>query len=616
MIQISSIALRDNFFVDNSATILDAAQTMEKNKHGVVAIVDGKKIVGIITEKDIVSLLNNKTNIHENVDRYCLKSVITISGSRSIEHALGLLVDNNIRRLVAVNNNEDFLGIVTQESVIHHLENNNYRIKLKVSNLLSSSKAIVSISPENSIQDAIHLMKNHNIGSVLITEDEKILGIFTERDSIRIISNGIDLDKPITHIMSSPVLSVSINDNLAEVVSYMEDRNVRRVVVLGGEKQILGILSSRDILRNIRGNYNFYLEDKLKQVKETLNSINDSILEVFDYGEEQSIHWQNSHSKNNFGNVLDKEITCILCDSWNNIYQELKKNKSEVIQRVKIKNRYYELFASYQLSHRTNYIRVIFKDITDYEKRVEEEVKLRIQKEKMLIQQSKMASMGEMVGLIAHQWKQPLNALGISIQDIADAHEYGELNKLYIDNFINGSMKKITFLNNTVEDFRSFFKPDKEKKDFIIIDALNDTVNLLCSQFRKINIEIKIEESCENCELKTRGFLNEFKQVILNLLNNSKDAIISNKVKEGLIEINVFKDYDKKNIITFKDNGGGIDEEIIPHIFNQYLSTKNEKGTGIGLYISKIIIEKNMGGKISVKNYKDGAMFIMELNHL
>ncbi|MBF0467027.1 MAG: PAS domain S-box protein [Nitrospirae bacterium] len=238
--------------------------------------------------------------------------------------------------------------------------------------------------------------------------------------------------------------------------------------------------------------------------------------------------------------------------------------------------------------------------------------------EQMLIQQSKMAAMGEMIGLIAHQWKQPINAVGLSIQDLRDAYTYGEVDDKYIDNLIGSTMQQISFMAKTIDDFRNFFMPSKNKVTFNVKTTIEELLLMFTHIFirSKIGISMKAEQ---DAILVTDGYPNEFKQVVLNILNNSKDAILSRKQNvpeiQGNIEINISNDEDKsKIIVSIKDNGGGIPEDIIEKIFEPYFTTKENEGTGVGLYMSKTIIETNMGGKLSVRNVDDCAEFLITLN--
>ncbi len=253
--------------------------------------------------------------------------------------------------------------------------------------------------------------------------------------------------------------------------------------------------------------------------------------------------------------------------------------------------------------------------------RVKEESGLRQQNEQLLIQQSKMAAMGEMISSIAHQWKQPLNAIALIIQDVDDAFLYGELDKDYLGRSTSIILQQIQFMAKTIEDFRNFLRPSKEKVLFDVKKAIEEIISMFDSVFKKNNVILHLTCTEDIEAFKALGYPNEFKQVILNLINNSRDAIVlrqADGTKEvgvaGRINISITAD-NGRIIISIRDNGGGIPEGIINRIFEPYFTTKSsDKGTGIGLYMSKTIIETNMNWILTVKNVDNGAEFRIEIN--
>ena len=242
---------------------------------------------------------------------------------------------------------------------------------------------------------------------------------------------------------------------------------------------------------------------------------------------------------------------------------------------------------------------IIFQLFENYRLKINLEAKNSLEKEKLMLQQSKMAIMGEMIANIAHQWKQPLNLISISSglikinQEVKDFSTPEEINKT-IDN-IDTSVK---YLSETIDDFRNFFKPDKEKSYFHISDSINQTIKLVSSQFKNNSIELLQE--IENVELL--GYQNELSQVLINILKNAKDELVKlDNSKRRLVFIKTYVEY-QNLIIEIKDNAGGIPENIKDKIFDAYFTTKkDDEGTGIGLYMSKQIIE-GMKGKIEVSN--------------
>jgi PAS domain S-box-containing protein len=275
------------------------------------------------------------------------------------------------------------------------------------------------------------------------------------------------------------------------------------------------------------------------------------------------------------------------------------------------------------------------EDLTgDLEKKVAEEIAVRMKNERMMIQQSKLAAMGEMLGAIAHQWRQPLNVVGLIVQRIEDAHDRGKLDKEYLEETVEKAMSQILRMSETIEDFRNFYKPDKEKTVFDAMRAVGDVLSLVSAQLAGDGIAYRLTchthgKTFENeadvvlcAEKSVEGFRNEFAHVILNLVNNARDAIIEKKARGGIVASERgllsfdFYDANGKVIIKVSDNGGGIPPEAMGSIFDPYFTTKETTtGTGLGLYMSKVVVEDHMQGTLSADNAEGGAIFTIELPH-
>lgn len=229
--------------------------------------------------------------------------------------------------------------------------------------------------------------------------------------------------------------------------------------------------------------------------------------------------------------------------------------------------------------------------------RVEEEIKKRREQELILVQQSKLASMGEMINAIAHQWRQPLSALVLLVQDLEDAYKYGDLNGEYLESSVKKSMELANFMSSTINDFRNFFKPTKEAKEFDLAQSIDEALKILSRQLLNHNIKVSIEKP--EGSTVVWGYQNEFKQVVVNILNNARQAILEAR-DSGEIVIKIVK---KDNCwkISICDNGIGVKSEQVDKVFEPYYTTKLDSGgTGVGLYMSKIIIEKNMNGRLKL----------------
>lgn len=229
------------------------------------------------------------------------------------------------------------------------------------------------------------------------------------------------------------------------------------------------------------------------------------------------------------------------------------------------------------------------------EDRVSAEVAKSEERQYLLIKQSRLAAMGELISNIAHYWRQPLNAVSIILQDFPMAYEEGEMDEKYIKSNTQKAVTMIEDLSKSLEKFRGFFAPDTEKKLFNIKSKVSEAISLLSASFDGRDITVTIDSAQEP---EAVGHPNEFMQVILNVLLNSKDAIVKNKIEKGVINISISKENDNA-LITITDNGGGIEDDAIDKIFEPYFTTKfKSNGAGMGLYMSKSIIEDSMGGTI------------------
>jgi len=242
------------------------------------------------------------------------------------------------------------------------------------------------------------------------------------------------------------------------------------------------------------------------------------------------------------------------------------------------------------------------------ERRVKEEVEKNREKDHLLIQQSRQAAMGEMIGNIAHQWRQPLNAVNLVLFDIKDQFRHGELSGESLDKSVELGNRMIQGMSRTIDDFRDFFRPHKEKKTFQISKAVESALALVDAAFQRHGIKVEVEGEAEMAVL---GFENEYAQVLLNILNNAKEAIVARGIAKGHISIRLELAGGEARV-RVSDNGGGIPAEAMGRIFDPYFSTK-PLGTGIGLYMSKMIIEQSMGGQLQARNIPDGAEFTITL---
>ncbi len=288
----------------------------------------------------------------------------------------------------------------------------------------------------------------------------------------------------------------------------------------------------------------------------------------------------------------------------------LIKNATSVVGELK-KGHLDKRFAIESSIDELNELKSVLNEMLDnLEDRIKDEIKKRVQKEQLLIQQSKLATMGEMIGNIAHQWRQPLSEIGAILMNLEVKYEHNELDEESFYRILNECNIILSHMSNTISDFQNFFKPSKKKTKFSLKEACESASFIISSSLKHNSIDflVNIDKNSE-----VYGYPREFSQTILNILSNAKDVLIARKIKNPFIKLTI-KTGKHYAIVDIEDNGGGIKENIKDRIYEPYFTTKHAKaGTGIGLYMSKVIIEENMQGYINFKNTKQGALFRIKL---
>ena len=330
--------------------------------------------------------------------------------------------------------------------------------------------------------------------------------------------------------------------------------------------------------------------------------LNDKKTEVLD------INIEGKDEFSQMAKMINQNISFIRVNIEQN--EALIKNATKVLENIESGNLGTRLTQNTNDTSLNELKNKINNVIGNLENRIQKEIKHRLKQEQILIQQSKLAAMGEMIGNIAHQWRQPLSQISAIHMNMKVTYNFDKFTKEYLENKIDEANKLTQYMSQTIDDFRNFFKPQGEKELFSIEKACKDTYFIVESTLKYHNIETIFDIKDD---INILAYKNEFSQVILNLINNAKDILIERDIEKPKIEIEI-KNGKKYAIVKIKDNAGGIDKNNIDKIFDPYFTTRYQtQGTGIGLYMAKNIIERNMNGFINVKNSDIGAVFTVKI---
>jgi PAS domain S-box-containing protein len=409
-------------------------------------------------------------------------------------------------------------------------------------------------------------------------------------------------------------------------------------------KGLAFVLFTGTLLYGLLRKWHNKIVDTYTQLQATLDAVPDLLFEVDIFGKYYSVHSPHTDllaapkevllGKTIF-EILPYKATIICLDALRQADSEGYSHGKQIELEINGEKKWFELSVSTKMASNLDEKRfvVLSRDITDRtvahqalaettqklqelnEKltiKVEEETTKRIEQERLLLQKSKMAMMGEMMSAIAHHWRQPLNSLGINVQDAYVAYTHGEIDTEYMNEFKTNSMSIIQGMSRTIDNFRNFFRPSNEKVDFSITDAINETIAIIKDQLTDNKIDMRCEESGK---YTVCGYKNEVAQALLIIVSNAQDALLRNNIQAPFINISTIGTKQDTVIINIEDNAGGIPTEIIDRIFEPYYTTKHQsQGTGIGLFIARETFERHMDGRLSVINTEHGAKFSIELS--
>ncbi len=346
---------------------------------------------------------------------------------------------------------------------------------------------------------------------------------------------------------------------------------------------------------------------------ESIHTVQNGLKEFFEYlnhkrEKANNIELTSNDEFSDMAKIINQNVQTI----QNNIEKDeaLIKNATKVLENIKSGNLGNRLSKETD-STNLNELKVMINDMIDnLEDKIQEEIDKRLDQEQMLIQQSKLASMGEMIGNIAHQWRQPLAQVSAIFMNMKVTYDFDNFSQKYLNEKVEEANKLTQYMSQTINDFQNFFSPHGNAEVFSIETACREALFIIESSlnYHEIKVNFSILDNTT-----TLGYKNEYSQVILNIFNNAKNVLLERNIKDPSINIEI-KEGENFAIVKIGDNGGGIDKKILDKIFEPYFTTRHKtQGTGIGLYMSKNIIENNMNGYLNVKNTEFGACFTIKV---
>ncbi len=600
--------------VDILATLQEVIDKMSNERLHHIIIVNHKKPIGIISEQDIVRFFSTKVDFNGYAVDYAVKDLIVLHHTRLVEYALSMMLNNNIRKIIVVDNNDNYISCMEQEDLIYTLEEKIQGKSLKLQQLTHSGNKAVLISEDSTLKQALDIMTTNKLTSLLIASDDQAIGIISESDIIKLAQQNVNQNEIVKYFMHAPIIQIEEYKTAEDMIQLMQKQRIRRVVVFNSNDDQYYTLSSKDVAAIVRGNYTKFLESKFFDSRDTFNALSEYIIELIDVEDEQIIFWTNGITKANFDIRLDDCITKLIDKvQWKKLYETLLASQI-LYDTVEIQDRYYQIKGYYGTMMDDNVIKLFLNDVTEIMQLTEQLKRENELKEKLLFDQAKMVQMGEMIGNIAHQWRQPLSMITVTASGIGIKQELGTLVLEDIPNKMKTIVDSANYLSDTIDIFRNFLKEKKELRKITVQESIHKAFMLTNATLQHNHIEL-IENIKQTKPIELQMILGELEQVIINIINNAKDILIEKEIVDPWIKVDLEQD-DTRHIliISIEDNGGGIPEDVFPYIFNEYFTTKqNSHGTGLGLHMSYKIILNSFNGNLYAKNTDNGAKFFIEL---
>ena len=532
--------------------------------------------------------------------------------------SIGTLAYKSIN--ISEQNKEILKEVHSSSQEVLELQNNKitplYKVRELTQSLVMAPNKTLRIDIENNLNE---LIKALDVEFELFSKDKKtIVEMWSSyKELIQEIKNDLNegfeeaayinettSSRQQFNILLKALLDIQTNSLNNSTLAYNNAVIQTKTIKIGTLTSIVFILLISTIIGWLISN----------NIVTSIYAVQNGLKDFFDYlnHKKKSVKKIEIKSKDEFhqmATIINQNVSI----TQNNIEQNIEfiKNATKVLENIEQGNLGTRISKDTN-NEALNELKIVINNMIDnLEFKIQEEINKRLEQEQILIQQSKLASMGEMIGNIAHQWRQPLAQISAIHMNMKVTYDFDKFTKEYMESKIKEANKLTAYMSQTISDFQNFFKPQGEKEVFSIEKACRDAYFILESSLKAHGIEVIFHITQD---VTINGYKTEYSQVILNLLSNAKDILIERQIKNPKIELEI-KDGNHFALVKIKDNAGGVDTSIIDKIFEPYFTTRHQtQGTGIGLYMSKNIIERNMHGYINVVNVEDGALFTVKVD--
>ena len=359
--------------INFDVSLQEILDSMIKNQAKHFVLLKDRKPIGIITEKDILNLYTKHIDLNQKAINFANTKLITTRRSRKTDYVLGLMLNNKVRRIIVVDSENNYLGSILQEKLIYEFEQDIFKTNITAKDLIKDADKALKISSDSSIQDALDLMTKNDSSFILIFKNNVPIGILTEGDVINLAQKHIDTDLNIEQFCKKNIISFKSEDSLFDIVQSMKEKNIKKAIIFNENKNEYFVITSKEILNNVKGNYNLLLESKLKDIKNTFNLLNEAVIELFDNDEEQIIYWFNQKASEIFEVNVDASVTTIIPNlKWQNIYKKIKSKELFENEIIEIGENVFQLTILDTKVLDNSIIKLIFTNVSEIAKTSEQ----------------------------------------------------------------------------------------------------------------------------------------------------------------------------------------------------------------------------------------------------